>query len=167
MLQMCLQWKKPEVSIMFLRGDISILVPAIFRKLWLYLPRRLYFTGDQLSCISSLHQPSSSAALQAAYSSDLPSSSAISSQLPTLMSYCSVSQYMASKYIIHTVLFIDHQLWYLIACCFLTQEIEIINNWFNSLCLHWSPVIYCWLLRVETELQRDYLVGILDPNYQY
>jgi hypothetical protein len=27
---------------MYLRGDNSILVPAIFQKLWLYLPRRLY-----------------------------------------------------------------------------------------------------------------------------
>jgi hypothetical protein len=27
---------------MFQRGDISILVPALFRKFWLYLPRRLY-----------------------------------------------------------------------------------------------------------------------------
>jgi hypothetical protein len=26
---------------MYLRGDNSILVPAVFRKLWLYLPRRL------------------------------------------------------------------------------------------------------------------------------
>jgi hypothetical protein len=33
--------KKPEVSTMYLRGDISLLVPALFRKLWLYLPRRL------------------------------------------------------------------------------------------------------------------------------
>ena len=111
-----------------------------------------YFTGDQLSCISSLHQPSSSAALQAAYSSDLLSSSAISSQLPTLLSYCSVNQYMTSKYIINTVLSINNQLWYLIACCCFTQEIEIIDNWFNSLCLHWSPVIYDRLLRVESEL---------------
>ncbi len=38
----CTMQKKPEVSIMYLRGDISILVPAVFRKLWLYLPRRLY-----------------------------------------------------------------------------------------------------------------------------
>ncbi len=110
------------------------------------------FQGDQLSCVSSLHQLSSSAALQAVYSSDLPSSSAISSQLPTLLSYCSVNQYMTSKYIINTVLFIDKQLWYLIACCCLTQEIEIIDNLFNSRCLHWSPVTYCWLLRVETKL---------------
>jgi UDP-N-acetylglucosamine:LPS N-acetylglucosamine transferase len=28
---------------MYLRGDISILVPAVYRKLWLYLPRRLYY----------------------------------------------------------------------------------------------------------------------------
>ncbi len=42
LLQMCVQWKIPEVSIMFLRGDISILVPAVFRKLWLFLPRQLY-----------------------------------------------------------------------------------------------------------------------------
>jgi hypothetical protein len=34
--------KKTEVSIMFLRGDISILVPPLFRKFWLYLPRRMY-----------------------------------------------------------------------------------------------------------------------------
>ncbi len=33
LLQMCVQWKKPEVSIMYLRGDISILVPAVFRTI--------------------------------------------------------------------------------------------------------------------------------------
>ncbi len=115
------------------------------------LIRPSVFISHQLSCISSLHQPSSSAALQAAYSSDLPYSSAISSQLPTLLSYCSVNQHMTSQYIINTVLFIDNQLWYLIACCCLTQEIEIIDNWFNSLCLHSSSVIYCWILRVDTE----------------
>ncbi len=104
-------------------------------------------TGDQLSCISSLHQPSSSAALQAAYSSDLQSSSAIILQLPTLLSYCFINQYMTSKYNINTVSFINNQLWYLIACCWFTQEIEIIDSWSNS--LHWSPITYCWLLRVD------------------
>jgi hypothetical protein len=28
--QMCVQRKKTEVSIMYLRGDISVLVPAVF-----------------------------------------------------------------------------------------------------------------------------------------
>jgi hypothetical protein len=110
---------------------------------------RYIFIGDQLSCISSLHQPSPSAAPQAAHSSDLQSLSAISPQLPTLLSYCFIHQYMTSKYNINTVSFINNQLWYLIACCWLTQEIEIIDNWFNSLCLHWSPVTYCWLLRID------------------
>ncbi len=32
-LQMCLQWKKPEVSIMFLRGDISIFSPGRFSEI--------------------------------------------------------------------------------------------------------------------------------------
>ncbi len=32
-LQMCLQWKNPDVSIMFLRGDISILVPSVFPEI--------------------------------------------------------------------------------------------------------------------------------------
>jgi hypothetical protein len=33
LLQMCVQRKKPEVSIMYLRGDISILVPAVFSEI--------------------------------------------------------------------------------------------------------------------------------------
>jgi hypothetical protein len=79
---------------------------------------------------------------------------------------------MTSKYIINTVVFIDNQLWYLIACCCFTQVIEIIDNWFNSLCLHWSPVIYDWLLRVDIELKerlscwypRPYQPVLLRPN---
>jgi hypothetical protein len=63
---------------------------------------------------AQLHLISSSAvfpaALQAAYSSDLQSSSAISLQLPTLLSYCFINQYMTSKYIINTVSFINNQL---------------------------------------------------------
>ncbi len=43
---MCIM-KKTEVSIMYLRGDISILIPALFRKLWLYLPHRLYMTSSR------------------------------------------------------------------------------------------------------------------------
>jgi hypothetical protein len=31
--QMCVQWKKPEVSIMYLRGEISILVLAVFSEI--------------------------------------------------------------------------------------------------------------------------------------
>ncbi len=44
LLQMCVQRKKPEVSIMYLRGDTPILVPAVFSEIvaLLYLPRRLY-----------------------------------------------------------------------------------------------------------------------------
>ncbi len=62
LLQMCVQWKKTEVSIMFLRVDISNLVPAVFSDIvailtapavtiWknyvfgdiaLIIPRRLY-----------------------------------------------------------------------------------------------------------------------------
>jgi hypothetical protein len=38
----CTMQKNRGLYIMYLRGDISILVPAVFRKLWLYLPRRLY-----------------------------------------------------------------------------------------------------------------------------
>jgi hypothetical protein len=30
---MCVQRKKPEVSIVYLRGDISILVPAVFSEI--------------------------------------------------------------------------------------------------------------------------------------
>jgi hypothetical protein len=30
---MCVQLKKPEVSVMYLKGDISILVPAVFRTI--------------------------------------------------------------------------------------------------------------------------------------
>jgi hypothetical protein len=30
---MCVQRKKPEVSIMYLRGDTSILVPAVFSEI--------------------------------------------------------------------------------------------------------------------------------------
>jgi hypothetical protein len=33
LLQMCVQRKKPEVSIMYLRGDTSILVPAVFLEI--------------------------------------------------------------------------------------------------------------------------------------
>jgi hypothetical protein len=39
---MCKMKKKPEVSIMFLRGDIKILVQALFQKFLLYLPCLLY-----------------------------------------------------------------------------------------------------------------------------
>jgi hypothetical protein len=33
--------KKTEVSIMFVRGDITIFDGALFEKFWLYIPRRL------------------------------------------------------------------------------------------------------------------------------
>jgi hypothetical protein len=42
-LQMCVKWKKVEGSIIFLIGDIQMLVPALYKKFWLYLPCRLYF----------------------------------------------------------------------------------------------------------------------------
>jgi hypothetical protein len=47
---MCVQRKKPEVSSMFLRGDIQVLVPALLKKFWLYIPRRLYIV-HVVSCL--------------------------------------------------------------------------------------------------------------------
>jgi hypothetical protein len=43
--------KKPEVSVMFWKEDIKILVTALFRKFWLYIPRWLYITTFLLSTV--------------------------------------------------------------------------------------------------------------------
>ncbi len=128
------------------------------------------FIGDQLSCISSLHQSSISQLHQPIFKLLVDQTAAFishKSSTPTILSYWFINQHMTSKYIINTVSFINNQLWYLIACCLLTQEIEIIDNWFNSQCFHWSPVIYYWLLGIDTESYGDYLAGILDPICLY